>query len=133
MAEITDQAYQDLKKYIVENWTSIELRDEAGGTIKSLDTTDNNVNWIHPTKTVTVGYDSYMNPIPGEVPDSQRLQLEVVVTGADVSTLPTTFAQSVVKNDSGDELSVETFEPFTMQTEEDEITVVHSIEVPQVV
>jgi len=133
MAEVTALAYDDLKYHIQETWNFIELYNSADEEVKSINISGSaNANWIHPTKSVVVGYNEMYQPINGDVPDTDTLQLEIVVTGADF-TLPTEIAKSVIKSGIGNEASVETFEAFTMTQAEDELTIVHSIQVPQIV
>lgn len=117
MAEITQAAYQDLRGHIQSNWQYIELQDDVGTPIVRLSPSDSRVTWTH-------------------VADSQTLQLQVVITGSDSEiTLPTTFAKSVIYNvaSGGNPISEEVFEAFTMTQAEDQLTVTHSIQVPQVV
>ncbi|MFD2638422.1 hypothetical protein [Piscibacillus salipiscarius] len=116
MAEITQDAYQDLRDYIQNSWQFIELQDDSGTAVLRLDPSDSRVTWTH-----TAG--------------SQILQLQVVVKGSDTDiTAPQTFAQSVIFNvaSGGNPLSTETFTAFTIEQDEDQLTVIHNIEVPQV-
>lgn len=117
MAEITTQAYQNLRDYIQSNWKYIELRDDTSTPILRIDTSDPRLTWTH-----TAG--------------SQTLELTCVISGSDVDiTLPKTFANSAIYNvaTGGDAFSVETFTAFTMQNEADQLTVKHQIQVPQIV
>lgn len=117
MAEITNYAYQNLRDYIQSNWQYIELQDEAGNAILRLSPTDSRYTWTHNA-------------------GDQTLKLQVVIKGSDTDiTLPCTFAKSVIYNvaTGGQPLSEETFTPFTVETEQDELTVIHNIQVPQVV
>lgn len=117
MAEITSQAYQDLRDYIQSNWQYIELRDDSNNAILRLSPSDNRVMWTNNA-------------------GDQTLKLQIVVKGSDSDiTLPKTFASSHIFNvaTGGTSFSNETFTPFTMSTDQDELTVIHSIQVPQVV
>jgi hypothetical protein len=117
MAEITSYAYQNLRDYIQANWQYLELQDEAGTSIIRLSPTDSRCTWTHNA-------------------GDQTLKLQVVIKGSDTDiTLPCTFAKSVIFNvaTGGSPLSEESFTPFTIETEQDELTVIHSIQVPQVV
>ena len=115
MAEITSAAYQDLRDYIQSQWKYIELQDESGVAIIRLSPSDNRVTYTA---------------------EGQTLKLQVVVKGsdADINT-PTTFAKSAIFDvaSGGTPYSVETFTSFTIESDQDELTVIHSIEVPQVV
>ncbi|WP_066173359.1 hypothetical protein [Bacillus marinisedimentorum] len=117
MAEVTSQAYQDLRDYIQANWQYIELQDDTGNPVLRLSPANSRVSWIHNA---------------GE----QTLKLQVVVKGSDTDiTAPQTFAASAIFNvaTGGSAYSVESFTPFTFESDQDELTVVHSIQVPQVV
>lgn len=117
MAEITSAAYQDLRDYIQSQWKYIELQNESGVAIIRLSPSDNRVTWSHAV-------------------NEQTLKLQIVVKGsdADINT-PTTFAKSAIFDvaTEGTPYSVETFTPFTIESDQDELTVIHSIQVPQVV
>lgn len=130
MAEITTNGYEDLKYLIQENWTRISLRDEEGNEVYGA-TTSGSAEWIHPTESKPVEYDMRGYPIPGDVPSTQTLSLQVVVSGSQVS-LPATFASSVITNQLSEVVSEETFTPFEMTQTEDQLTITHNIEVPQV-
>ncbi|GAA0432677.1 hypothetical protein GCM10008983_06610 [Lentibacillus halophilus] len=141
MAEITADAYTLLKKHIVENWTRVILFDDKDNNIVTIDSTDSRFSWIHATKQMTLGYDSVGNPMKEDVPDSQTLKLEIVLTGSDSDvSLDTTFAKielneitgSSYENPSDKVVSTETFTNFTISKDGDKLTVTHEIEVPQV-
>lgn len=115
MAEITQEAYQDLRDYVQENWRYIELGDENDAPILRLSTTDSRVQWAHEA-------------------GSGELQLQVTIKGTDGDiAFPTTFASSSIYNveAGGKAFSKENFNSFTVETENDELTVVHSIQIPQ--
>ncbi|ALX47852.1 hypothetical protein [Lentibacillus amyloliquefaciens] len=132
MAEITELGYENLRRLIVDSIATVELSDDQGGYVVRINTSDDNVTWIHPTKEITV-WDEYGNQVPIEVPDTQTLQLQVVVTGTDAGvTLPATFTGIKLEDaTTGDVVSEETFTPFEMTQDADEITITHNIEVPQ--
>ncbi|WP_210367431.1 hypothetical protein [Bacillus sp. REN3] len=117
MAEITQAAYQNLRDYIQANWKYIELQDDTGVAIVRLSVYDSRVTWTH-----SVG--------------EQTLKLQVIIKGSDSDiTVPKTFAKSVIFNvaTGGNLLSTESFTPFTIEGDQDELTVIHLIEVPKVV
>lgn len=116
MAEITASAYQALRNYIQQNWKYIELRDDAGNAILRLSPADNRVSWIHNA-------------------GDQVLKLQIVVKGSDADiTKPQTFASSAIYDvaTGGNAYSVESFTPFTIESDMDELTVIHEIQVPKV-
>ena len=116
MAEVTSAAYQDLRDYIQDNWKWIELRDGEDAAILRVDPADERVEWSHEAQ-------------------AQVLELTITVKGenADI-TPPQAFASSAIFKaaEGGNAFSVETFTSFTIETNEDELTVKHQIEVPQV-
>ena len=117
MAEISNQGYQSLRDYIQSNWQYIELQDDTNTPILRLSPSDSRVTWTH---------------LVGE----QTLKLQIVVKGSDIDiTYPVTFAKSLIFDvaTGGSAYSEETFTPFTIESDQDELTVIHSIQVPQVV
>ena len=116
MAEITADGYQDLRDYIEANWDWISLRDDTDAEVLRLDPSDSRVTWTHAS-------------------GDQTLVLEIVVQGSDSEiSLPQTFAGSEIHKTSGSTtpFSDETYTQFTMESTNDQLTVEHEIEVPQV-
>lgn len=116
MAEINTSGYQAIRDFIQSSWQYIELRDDTNAAIVRLSPSDSRVTWTH---------------LSGE----QTLKLQIVVKGSESDiTVPQTFASSAIYSIStgGSAYSVETFTPFTMESDQDELTVIHSIQVPQV-
>ncbi|BDH63317.1 hypothetical protein MTP04_34470 [Lysinibacillus sp. PLM2] len=114
MAEIKQEGYQTIRDFIQENWQYIELKDDTGVAVLRLSPSDARVSWTHTA-------------------DSQSLELQVIVTGADVDiTLPQTFASSSIYDVAvgGSAYSEEPFTPFTMEGTGDQLTVKHQIQVP---
>lgn len=114
MAEITNVAYSDLKNYIKNEWKCIELRTDTDVKIIRLSTDDSRVT---------------SNIIGDEV------QLQVVLKGSDLDLKkPLVFAKSVLFKDmvSLNVLCEEFFTPFNMESDSDELTIVHTIQVPKV-
>lgn len=136
MAEIREDGYITLRTFIAENWDTLSLQDETGNEVISINLTED--NWIHDkeTKEVWAGYDGQNRPVyeDVEIETNQTMEIQVIVTGEDVETLPSTVAQSVIKGTSGTisrDVSVETFQPFTFESTGDELTITHKINVPQ--
>jgi hypothetical protein len=116
MAEITASAYQALRNYIQNNWKYIELRDDAGNAIIRLSPSDSRVTWVHNA-------------------GDQVLKLQVIIKGSDADiTKPKTFASSAIYDvaTDGNAYSVESFTPFTIESDMDELTVIHEIQVPKI-
>jgi hypothetical protein len=115
MAEINTAGYQSIKDYIQANWKYIELRNGATPIVR-LSPSDSRVTWTHQA-------------------GSQTLKLQIIVKGSDTDIpVPQTFTASAIYSvaTGGSAYSVESFTPFTMETDQDELTVVHNIQVPQV-
>ena len=116
MAEITSSGYQSIRDFVESNWKYIELRSDANTPILRLGVGDPRVSWIHNE-------------------GAQTLELQIVVKGSDPEiNLPMTFASSAIYSQAsgGSAHSVETFSPFTMEATGDELTVIHQLEIPEV-
>lgn len=117
MAEIKEDGYKALRTFIQANWKHIELQDGLGTPIVRLSPTDPRVTWTH-------------------LPADKVLKLQIVIKGNDAGiTAPKTFAKSAIFDvaTGGVAYSIEDFTPFTIEGADDELTVVHSIQVPQTV
>lgn len=115
MAEITSQAYDNLRNFIKTNWKYIELRNEIGTPIIRLSPSDSRV-----TSTL----------------EGQTVKLQMIVKGADSDIItPVTISSSAIYDiaTGGNAYSIESFTPFTIESDQDELTVIHNIEVPQVI
>jgi len=119
MAEINEAGYIQIRQHMEATWTFIALFDDVGTEVLRRDLTDPSVTWEH-------------SPVDGT---QQVLRLQIVVTGDDADvTPPQTFAESAIVDDgvSTDYFTRESFAAFTIETTEDELTVIHEVEVPQV-
>ena len=118
MFEISQVGYQGIRDYIEANWKFIEVQDELGAKILRLDPSDPRVSWTH-------------------TPGAEVLELSVVINGSDAEvTLPQVFAKSAIFTSAEATEPVTTVVPFStfeMTLEEDQLTVRHQIEVPQVI
>ena len=115
MAEVTDKGYQSIRDFIEANWIYHSLRDEADEEIIRISPSDARCEWTHSNGV-------------------QVLEITTTVTGADSDiTPPQTFAGSELYDVSsgGDVLADETFTQFTIESDSDELTIKHRIEVPQ--
>ena len=114
MAEITASAYSDLRNYIKNSWSYIELQDDSSNVILRLSPSDSRVTSII---------------------EGNNVKITVVVKGSDSDIpKPITFTKSAIYNvaTGGQPFSIESFTPFTIEGEFDELTVIHNIEVPRV-
>lgn len=115
MAEITGSAYSDLRTYISSNWQYIELQNEVGSPIMRIKTTDPRVT---------------------SVIEGNNVKLTLVIKGADSDIVkPITFAQSATYKvaTGGNAFTVEPFAPFTIEGDNDELTIIHEIQIPKIV
>jgi len=115
MAEVTASAYSDLRTYISSNWQYIELQNEVGTKILRINTTDPRVTSV----------------IEGNI-----VKFTVVIKGTDTDIIkPVTFAQSSTYKvaTGGSAFTVEPFAPFTIEGDNDELTIIHEIQVPKIV
>ena len=118
MAATTSAGYQDLRDYIEANWQYIEIRDTGGAAIVRLPVSDPRVEWVHSG-------------------GAQTLQLRVVLTGSDSDVpVPVTARSSAIFKvaSGGSAFGVETLAEgdATISADPDNITITHSIQVPQV-
>lgn len=117
--EITTAGYQSIRDFIQANWKYIELRDGVGSPIIRIGIGDARVTWTH-------------------LANAQTLKLQIVVKGSDSelsALLPKTFASSAIYavSTAGTTFAVESFSNFTMEASGDELTVIHQLEIPQVI
>lgn len=124
--EIREAGYQLIREYIDSSsavppqWDYLELRDANNDPVTRISVTaDSRAQWIHTDST------------------EQVLIAEIVVTGADSDIpLSTFFEGSAMYTDvSGSgvpELSFDGFPQALIETEDDELTIEHRIEVPEV-
>lgn len=117
--EITTVGYQSIRNFVEANWKFIELRDASSAKIIRIGVGDPRVTWSH-------------------LPNAGTLELKIVIKGSDAevsSALPKTFASSAIflAGSGGEALAVETFSSFTMEASGDELTVIHQLEIPQLV
>ncbi|MCM3160989.1 hypothetical protein [Metabacillus litoralis] len=143
MAELKADGYIDLRQYILDNWKYVEVMSDTGTKIVRLQIgTDQRAKWTHTTtatKRVIIGYNSFGEPMYGDVPlqDNQEMEVTINLSGADSDiTLPKTFGKVALKKenkDGTDTVSLESFSPFTMSNTGDGLTIKHKIQVPQVV
>jgi len=120
MAEIHEAGYQHLRDHIesASGYAYVELQEVDGTPWERLEIdTDARCNWTHDA-------------------NAQTLELTVVISGDDADvTLPQEFGKSVLFDGAtgGDPLSTETITKATLEAADDEVTIKHQVEVPEVV
>ena len=124
MSEINEAGYETLRSVVnseeaVEaEWDFIELIDDEGNIETRIEiSTDSRASW---TTAIT----------------DQTQEVEVTVQGSDSDiTTPVTLSESALKNedsDAADEMHRDTMTDATLSEDDDQVTVRHSIEVPEV-
>lgn len=121
MSEISSAGYQTVRDWMTQSsaWGFHALCNGADVELLRVNIdTDTRSSWTH-------------------VSGSQTLEVTTVIKGSDSeisASLPVTFAKSKMYKTSsgGSVLSTETFSSITLTTVNDQITVKHQIEVPEV-
>jgi len=113
--EITQGAYEDIREeYVKDNYDTMQILDDEDVVVLEIDTSDERLSWDHTT---------------GDNP----MRLVAVITGSDEEiSLPQTVSKSVIKK-TGTDLAVSerSTTEFTFQEEEDELTIRHKLEFPE--
>ncbi len=113
--EITEFGYQQIRNFIEGSWIYIALIDSGDDEVLRLSVSDPRVTWIHD-------------------PNDAILRLRVQIQGSDIDVpIPTTFAKSILYNSavSSDIIHERVFDNATIANPNDQLTVTHSIEVPE--
>lgn len=113
MAQVTNYAYDSLRTFAVNSWQYLEIQKLDGTPIKRFGTTDG--------LTITqVG---------------QTIEYIIVISGADALFTGQPVANSVIYDvaTGGNSIAIETFTEFTFAANEDELTINHVLQIPQVV
>lgn len=112
MSQVTNYAYNKIQNFLASNVTYLELQDESGTPIKRFSTLNG----------LTINNDT----------SNQTITYEVTVSG-DNNFLNKTVSQSILYDvaNGGEPIAIESFIPFTFESEEDELTIRHKIQVPQ--
>lgn len=114
--EITQNAYEDIREeYIKDNYNLMEILDDEDNVVLTLEISDNRLSWNHTT---------------GDNP----MELTAVLSGSDEEiTLPQKISKSVIKkNDESITVSERLTADFEFQEEEDELTIRHKLEIPEI-
>ncbi|WP_339171226.1 hypothetical protein [Anoxybacillus sp. FSL W8-1294] len=133
MAEITANGYVSIREHIVQNWNKVVLLD---GNAQVFTTNIDGVKarWAHTkgTQQIKTGKTPWGEEIfkTVEIESNPVLEISLTLTGADVS-LPSTVAKIQVLDAKNRIMTEETFQPFTFETAQDELTLSVKIQVPQ--
>ena len=116
MAEFLEAGYQDIRDHVENTWTYVEVRDDEDSVVLRIGAEDERVEWTHD-------------------PESQELRLELLLSGSDeeITVGTTTVNKSVIykTDDGGEPLAEEYYSPFVFDQEEDELLIVHRLQIPK--
>lgn len=114
MANINNYGYEKLRSYILANWTYLEVQTDTGVPLKrfsladGLTVTGNAATQEIEYKIVITGNSSFMN---------QKVNKSVLY---DVAT-------------GGTSIATELFNEFTFESVDDQLTIIHKLQVPKIV
>ena len=114
MAQIKQYGYQKIREYVLSNWNYIEVQDSNGVAIKRFGIVDG----LQITGNAT----------------TQEIEYKLVLTG-DATFLGKTVGKSVLLEvaSNGSPIATEVFTPFEFISEQDQLTIIHKIQIPQIV
>lgn len=114
MANINQYGYEKLRSYILSNWTYLELRTPTGTVLKRYGTADG----LTITGNAT----------------TPEIEYKLVVTG-DSTLLNQSVGKSVLFDTAtgGTAIATEVFTSFTFESADDQLTIIHRLQVPQVI
>ncbi|MGG3892510.1 hypothetical protein [Geobacillus stearothermophilus] len=134
MAEIQSDGYVSIREHIVKNWNKVVLKDASNNQVFSTTIDGTKARWTHTrtTEQRVTGFNDFGEPITEqvEVESNPTLEISLAVSGADVSP-PSTVAKVQVLDTQNRIMTEETFQPFTFETAQDELTLSVKIQVPQ--
>lgn len=115
VSEINEAGYQEIRDFIQSNWDYIELYDDTDSAIGRWEVGGSKASWTHSA-------------------GDQTLEMTLIVTGADLGVGNTVSGSRIFSvATGGDILHQEPFaNAFTVSQDNDELTVKHQIQVPQV-
>lgn len=114
MAQINNYGYEKLRQYILANWTYLEVRTPTGTVIKRFGVSDG----LTITGNAT----------------TQELEYKLVLNG-DETFLGQTVGKSVLFDvaTDGTAIATEVFTSFTFESVDDQLTILHKLQVPAVI
>lgn len=134
MAEITSNGYVSIREHIVHNWKKIVLLNDTNTQVFTTNIDGVKARWTHTKETQQIkkGETPWGEEIfeTVEIESNPALEISLTLTGADVS-LPATVAKIQVIDTKNRIMTEETFQPFTFETAQDELTLSVKIQVPQ--
>ncbi|MGE6488935.1 hypothetical protein [Paenisporosarcina sp. NPDC076898] len=113
MTQVTSYAYYKLQTYAIGSWKYLEVQKADGTPIKRFAVADG--------LTITqVG---------------QSIEYQIIISGSNALFTGQSVAKSVIFDvaTGGQPIAIETFTEFTFAASEDQLTIKHTIQIPQVV
>lgn len=114
MSNIFEYGYEQIRSFILSEWVYLELQDDSGTPLKRFGIADG----------LTVTGDE----------STHEIEYKVIVSGADVLFSGQSVGKSVLYDvdTGGTPIAVESFSTFTFEADDDELTIIHRLQVPQV-
>lgn len=116
MAEIYGEGYQSIRDFVEGDWIYHSILDDGEDEITRINVEDDDrAEWTHSD-------------------GDEVLEITTTISGSDDDiSQPSTIAGSAIYNveDDGDDFAKEVFDSFTIETDSDELTIKHRIEIPQ--
>lgn len=112
MANINQYGYEKIRTFILANWKYLEVRKPDGTVLKRFSTADG--------LTIT---------------GTTEIEYKIVISGSDATFLNQQVGQSVLFDvaTGGSAIATESFTAFTFESADDELTIIHKLQVPQVI
>ncbi|MEK5208123.1 hypothetical protein [Psychrobacillus sp. FSL H8-0510] len=113
MAQINNHGYEKIRQYILSSWNYIEVQDTTGIALKRFGIVDG----LQVTGNAT----------------TQEIEYKLVITG-DSTFLGKTVGKSILLEvaTNGSPIATEVFAPFTFESADDQLTIIHKLQVPQI-
>ncbi|MDJ0331731.1 hypothetical protein [Planococcus sp. S3-L1] len=114
MAEINQYGYQKIREFVIANWKYLEVRTPTGVVLKRFSVTDG----------LTITGTSA----------SAEIEYKIVISGNDATFIGQSVGKSVLFDAAtgGSAIATETFSTFLFESAEDELTIIHKLQVPKV-
>lgn len=115
MANINQYGYEKIREFVLVNWKYLEVRTPTGIVLKRFSTADG----LTITGTGT----------------STELEYKVIVNGTDIAFEGQSVGKSVIFDSavSTNAIATETITSFTFANPLDELTIIHKLQIPQVI
>lgn len=115
MANINTYGYEKIRTFVLANWKYLELQTPSGVVLKRFGTADG----LTITGTST----------------STEIEYKLVISGSDATFLNQQVSKSILFDvaTGGSAIVTETFTTFTFESTDDELTIIHKLQLPAVI